>query len=239
MCGRRKIEKEYPELAFWGDMDFEMVKRISQEVPRGLVVQFHNNGEPMLYSKLGETLDLFEHCIRTFDTNGKLLTEKANEVIGRMETIAVSVFQDDPESDAQYSTVLKFLEIKGDRKPNLIWRCLGDVDLKRYEDTGCIVATRILHSPDGSRDYTRKTTVPEIGICLDALHHLSINRKGEVSLCVRFDPKGDGIIGSLHEQSLEGIWTGSKRMERIDKLKMNQRDFEPCKSCEYWGIANS
>ena len=45
MCGRRKIDREYPEIAMdYGDMDFSLVKKIAKQLPEGIVVQFHNNG---------------------------------------------------------------------------------------------------------------------------------------------------------------------------------------------------
>ena len=40
MCGRRKIDREYPEIALkYGDMDFELVKKIAKQLPAGIVVQ--------------------------------------------------------------------------------------------------------------------------------------------------------------------------------------------------------
>ena len=72
-CGRRKIDKDYPEIAMnYGDMDFELVKKIEKQLPNDIVIQFHNNGEPMLYPRLKEALQLFKGRIRQFDTNGKL-----------------------------------------------------------------------------------------------------------------------------------------------------------------------
>jgi hypothetical protein len=136
MCGRRKIEREHPEIAKnWGDMDLDILMKIANQLPEsGLVIQFHNNGEPLLYEHLKFALQLFEGHTRCFDTNGKLLLEKADEIIDNMETITISVIQDDPEGDKQYETVKKFLELKGDRKPNVIYRILGFVNnVKRWE----------------------------------------------------------------------------------------------------------
>jgi hypothetical protein len=60
------------------------------------VVQFHNNGEPTLYPYLEGALSLFWHCIRQFNTNGKLLVEKAYEIIGNLQTShAVDVYGDE------------------------------------------------------------------------------------------------------------------------------------------------
>jgi len=72
-----------------------------------------------------------------------------------------------------------------------------------------IIATRILHNPLGSFKYTKNPPVPEIGICLEILNHMAINRFGKVSICVRFDPKGLGIIGDAAVDPLLDIWNGS------------------------------
>ena len=75
MCGRRKIDREYPELALkYGDMDFELVKKISEQITPGIVVQLHNNGEPLLYPYFGKALDLFKKNITNIIYNLLRLT---------------------------------------------------------------------------------------------------------------------------------------------------------------------
>ena len=49
MCGRRRIERDYPHLVNWGDMDLNLVYKILDQLPSGVIVQFHNSGEPLLY----------------------------------------------------------------------------------------------------------------------------------------------------------------------------------------------
>ena len=161
MCGRRKIDRDYPELALnYGEMDFSLVEKIADQLPDSIVVQFHNNGEPLMYSRFGDAVKLFHRQIRCMDTNGKLLLEKADEIIGNLDTLAVSIIENDPEVDEQYELIKKFLEIKGERRPNVIIRCLGKVDINRYQKLGCFIATRILHSPMGSFKYSKKQRSP-------------------------------------------------------------------------------
>ncbi len=238
MCGRRKIDKEYPEIAInYGDMDFELVKKISEQVPEGIVVQFHNNGEPLLYPKFGEAVSLFKNQIRCVDTNAKLIVEKADEIINNLDTITISVIEKDPKGFEQYELVKRFLEIKGDRKPNIIYRCLGDVHTESWEKLDGIIATRILHSPLGSFKYKKKPTVPEIGICLEILNHMAINRFGEVSICVRFDPKGLGIIGDANSTPVVDVWQGSQRKEWVKYHIEGKRNRIPlCSYCDFWGV---
>jgi MoaA/NifB/PqqE/SkfB family radical SAM enzyme len=238
MCGRRKIDREYPNIAMnYGDMDFELVKKIASQLPEGIVVQFHNNGEPLLYSRFGEAVGLFKNQIKCVDTNAKLIVDKANEIIDNLDTITISVIENDPEGDEQYELVRKFLEIKGKRKPLLIYRCLGDVNIDRWGELDGVIATRILHHPLGSFKYEKNPTVPEIGICLDILNHMAINRFGKVSICVRFDPKGLGIIGDASIDPLVGIWNSPKRKKWIKYHMLGMRDKAPlCSYCDFWGV---
>jgi radical SAM protein with 4Fe4S-binding SPASM domain len=237
MCGRRKIERDYPGLAEWGDMDFAMVESIAGQLPPGIVVQFHDNGEPLLYPRFGEAVRLFKKQIKCTDTNGKLLVEKADEIIDNLDTLTISTFERDPEADEQYELIKEFLARKGSRRPNVIIRCLGEMDLARYRKLDCIIATRILHSPMGSFKYKGTPTVPEIGICLDLLSHLVIKRDGTVATCVRFDPNHLGVLGNVKDTSLEDIWNGKLRRSYLQYHIKGQRDKVPlCKTCEFWGV---
>jgi radical SAM protein with 4Fe4S-binding SPASM domain len=239
MCGRRKIEREYPELTLnYGDMEFSLVEVIAEQLPSNITVQLHDNGEPCLYQRLGEAIRLFHRQITSFDTNGKLLLEKADDIIDNLDTIAISVFENDDESNEQYEIIEKFIQLKGSRKPHTVLRLNGEVDAIRYEKLGILIARRILHSPLGSFNYKKRNpTIPEIGICLDFLYRLAIKRDGSVAPCVRFDPKGLGVLGNVHTQSLEEIWNGEKRMMWLAHHKQGRRDNIPlCSYCHYWGV---
>lgn len=238
MCGRRKVDREYPELALhYQDMDFDLVQSIARQLPSDIVVQLHNNGEPLLYPRFQDAAQLFQRQIRCANTNGKLLLDKAQEVIGNLETLTISVFEKDEDAGEQYRIIEKFLALKGDRKPNVVIRCLGDVDVAKYQKFNCIIATRILHSPMGSFQYSKNPTVPEIGICLDLLNHMAIRSDGKISICVRFDPKGVGIIGDCTTEPLVDIWNGTKRKEWIKlHIEGRRKNVPLCSTCEFWGV---
>lgn len=238
MCGRRKLEREHPELCNWGDMPKDMVEELSQQIPKGIVVQFHNNGEPLLFPDLGWALSLFSNNIRCLNTNAKLLLERFDEIVGLLDTITISVIQNDEEGDEQYSTVDSFIRRKGIRKPLVVCRLLGKVDNpERWERMPGIIARRILHDPDGSRNYQRRVTIPEIGVCLDLLTHMAISRIGDVSVCVRFDPEKHGVLGNIKDFTLEQIWNGQRRKHFIQTHLEGHRDFlHLCGKCDYWGI---
>jgi len=239
MCGRRRIDREFPDIALqYGDMDFGLVERIARQLPPNIVVQFHNNGEPLLYPRFGEAASLFSRQIKCIDTNAKLLLEKADEVIGVLDTMAVSVIEKDDEADEQYEIISKFLALKKDDKPFTLLRINGDVDTRRYERFGLVMAIRVLHSALGSFNYQKQNpTIPEIGICLDFLNHLAISKDGEASICVRFDPKRLGVIGDVKRQSLEEIWNGEKRMSWLAHHRQGRREQVPlCSYCHFWGV---
>lgn len=238
MCGRRRVERDFPELVLkYGDMDFSLVESIARQLPPDIVVQLHNNGEALLYPCFGDAVKLFYRQVTNVVTNGKLLLEKFEEVVGCLDTMAISVFEKDDEADEQYEIVREFLRRKGDRKPFTIFRLNGEVDCTRYESLAPI-ARRILHSALGSYNYQKADpTIPEIGVCLDLLNHLAINKDGLASICVRFDPKGMGVIGDCKEQTIEEIWNSPLRREWLKAHTQGRRDRVPlCSYCHFWGV---
>lgn len=246
-CGRRDREKQHPEIKeTYGYMDFELVKKIASEVPEGIVIQFHNNGDPLLYPSLGYALSLFPNNIKCFNTKAsQLLLDKRYGIIDVLDTLTISHIPNDPDWKNQYILLNEFLEYKKDKKPNIILRLTGEIESGRvllYEDLAdehkLIVAKRLLHSPRGSFQYRLgRPTIPEIGICLDFLNHLAINKDGDVSMCVRYDPERLGVLGNIKENTLEEIWTGQKRMDLLELHKRGKRDqIDLCSQCDYWGV---
>lgn len=235
-CGRRKIEKDYRELTNWGDMPEWMVESIASQIPSNIVVQLHNNGEPLLYDKIGWAILQFSNQITSFDTNGKLLIKKADEIIGNVDSIAISVIQNDSEKESQLNIIKEFLRIKGSTKPLVVVRLNGEQDDTPYKDLGVIIARRVIHNPMGSFDYSKNVTIPEIGICLEVLHHMLIDRFGNVRPCVRFDPYNENIIGNINNESLCQIWNSEIRKSLIDcHVSGNRNTNSFCSKCEYWG----
>jgi radical SAM protein with 4Fe4S-binding SPASM domain len=239
MCGRRKVEKENSnfEQFYNKEIEFSLLKKIACELPPGIVVQLHNNGEPLLYSQFGNAVDLFKKQITNIVTNGKLLIEKNDEIINKLDSMSISVFENDVEAESQYEIIKEFLNLKKVEKPFTSLRLIGNVNQKKYKDLGCQIITRTLHSPMGSFSYRKSPTIPEIGICLDFLNHLAIDVNGNVSICVRFDPNMTGVIGNVKENTLEEIWNGQKRSDWKKLHVCGERSKIPlCSSCEFWGI---
>lgn len=222
----------------WGDLPASLAIKVSRQIPSSTVVAFHSNGEPLLYEALGQVLPQFKHTIRCLDTNGKLLVKRASDIINNLDTITVSVIQDDPDAEEQFQIVKEFLGIKQNKKPRMVYRLLGEVkDAKRWSELPGIVASRVLHNPMGSFGYEKKVTIPEIGICLEALTHLVIDRYGDVFPCVRFNPDKKDCFGNVANASLDTIWNSVKRQSWLHKhIDGKRNENELCKTCEFWGV---
>ena len=262
-CGRRKLERDFPELVDWGDMPLEMVQRIAHQIPEGILIQLHNSGEPLLYPHLYTAIKLFKGHYLCLNTNGKLLMEQREAICeytvihGKkhydLASITISVIPDDPEGEEQLDMIDRFLQCE--ERPLTVFRLLGEIDDYRavllkhmaedYEKT--IICHRILHAPEGSHDYEQPVTIPEIGICLEMLHKLCIDRFGNVSPCVRFDPLKKNLLGNLDDPvigpgfmrktTLEDVWNSVIRKEWIQHHINGERDRVPlCQSCDFWGV---
>jgi radical SAM protein with 4Fe4S-binding SPASM domain len=240
MCGRRKMEKEHPELCDWGDMSFFVVQEISEQI-EDVIVQFHWNGEPLLYLYLSDTIQCFGHCHTGLDTNGKLLIEKFDE-IEHLDTITISVIPNDPEGPEQYKIIDEFLH--KDPKPLVVLRVLGNdigndlrAQILKNEFPDLVIVKRVLHAPEGSHNYEKPVIIPEMGVCLEMLSKLAVDRYGNVSPCVRFDPDGMNRLGNINEQSLDDIWTSPKRRIWVQHHLRGRRDLVPlCSKCHFYGL---
>jgi len=242
MCGRRKQENDWPELCDWGDMPIDLVKKISVQVPKGVFIQFHNNGEPLLYPDLGKAIRYFEGNYMGLDTNAKLLMKKHDE-IKSLTSVTISIIPDDPEGDEQLGIAEEYLTLK--KRPSVVFRMLGEIDLarkyliKKYCEKFDRVdkCERILHRPEGSFGYEKTVTKPEIGICLEMLHKLAIDRYGNVYPCVRFDPKKKNILGNVNALPLADIWNSLMRKLWVQYHINFRRERVPlCGECSFYGV---
>lgn len=245
MCGRRKRDNlQLTDPSYYGDMPLTLVDKIASEIPSGTVVQFHNNGETLLYPYLSAAVKPFKKkgCITSTTTNGKLILEKYNDVVENFDSIAFSIFENDPEQEEQYQIIEKFLTMKKYKPPYVVFRLIGEVNQIPYKELcdkfNCIIATRDLHRPEGSFGYKlRYPTIPEIGMCIEILTHLAIDRFGNVSVCVRFDPEQNLVLGNIKDKTLDEMWNSEKRKSLIHLHKIGQRNnINFCKECHYWGI---
>ena len=226
----------------YGDMDFHLLRVIAAQIPHGTIVQFHRDGDPLVYPALAEALDLFSHCIRSIVTHGGRLGDRAHDILGRCERVTVSVFEGDPAGPVQLEQVSQFLECRAASiLPALNIKIVGEMTaegIQSWQRLGVPIIRRQLHHPAGDWRYRGSgPPIPEAMICMDLLTHPSIDWEGNLYLCNRLQPKGEGKLGNLYASSLEELWNGEARAAIIRQHVLMQREQVPaCRGCEFWGL---
>lgn len=232
ICNRWRDGKEK------GDIPFALLEKIEPQLPPSTLIHFHNNGEPLLYERLKDVMKLFHGHIKQFDTNGILLCKKAKDIEGA-DIISVSIIEDDPIGAEQLDILEEYLS-SPNCVPSVLARCVGKIDTKRMLrliDFGIPIVKRTLHSKDGRTAYHKKPLMPEDGICRDFLNHPAIDRFGNFSMCVRYDPEGRGVLGNVNDSSINAIWNSEKRHTYLKHHKYGMREsIAFCADCEYYGI---
>jgi len=241
-CGRRERDRLVGATNY-GDMDFDLMKMIAAQVPAGIVIATHNNGESMLHPRFGEGVALFgeRDCFVYTVTNGKHLMEKFHEIVDNLDAVSVSIVEDDDASEAreQFNIIREFIAKKNGGKPFVTLRFVGKItDEEKYLALGLPIVRRTLHQPKGSVGYRKAAVIPECGVCWDFMTRLAIDRLGNVSPCVRFDPDGELRLGNLYDMRLDECWNGRKRaVMRILHAAGRRRDIPYCgDKCEFWGV---
>src|SRR3990167_264101 len=226
-----------------GMMRFGLFTCIVDQLPVGIIVQMHRDGEPTAYDFLGEALYyLRSKFITSIVTHGENLIKKADEIIGNCTYLTVSAFNGDTNMDWQIENIKKFLELKGDRPPIVNIKIVGSMPPEKeklYAALDVPIIRRLLHVPDGNYKYARRNpTVPEHGICLDFLHHPSVDWRGILYVCNRLDSKDQGLLGDLNTSALDELWNSPKRMEWLEAHKKGRRDQASplCMKCLYYGV---
>jgi radical SAM protein with 4Fe4S-binding SPASM domain len=143
------------------------------------------------------------------------------------------------------SALREFLAAKGSSSPQVQVKIVGDMlqdGIEEYEALGVRVIRRLIHVPiDNSKYAHRAPGVPEVGICLDALHRPTIAQDGRMYLCNRLDAQGHGYIGDANTETLDAIWNGPIRKRMIEAHKAGRRDLANplCATCKHWGTPSA
>lgn len=225
-------------------MDFRLLLKIINQLPTGIVIQMHRDGEPTAYKFLGDILSYLHPFITSIVTHGENLIKKAAQIINNCTSLTVSAFNGDPDMEWQIENIKKFLELKGDCPPMVNIKIVGFMPPEReriYASLGVPIIRRLLHVPDGNYKYSRRNpTVPEHGICADFLSHPSVDWRGKLFVCNRLDTTDAGLLGDLNESTLDELWNSPKRMEWLEAHKKGRRDQASplCHKCLYFGIAS-
>ena len=226
--------------AAYKPMPFELLEKIAVQIPVGVVVQFHRDGEPTAYRRLKDALSLFANHITSIVTHGENLVKRADDIIGNCASLTVSMFKGDPDGQLQTDVLKEFLFMKREQRPIVNIKVVGELPIDRdVYSLGVPVIRRVLHNPDGNYHYAqRDPTVPEHGICLDFLSHPSVDWQGRLFVCNRLDAEDKGLLGDLKEHSLDDLWNSPKRLEWLEAHKRGRRDQASplCKDCLFYGV---
>ena len=241
-CGRRQYDRIHGE-GNYGDIEWATLKTIEKQLPNDIIIATHWNGESMLFPRYGAAIKLLKKRNRFIYTvtNGQHLIEKASEIIGNLDGLSVSIVENDPKdiSEKQYEILREFMTMKGYKKPYTTVRFVGNIqDEDKYVRLGMLPVRRTVHLPEGSIGYRNPPMVPEHGLCRDLIQTLAIDRFGNISVCVRFDPSGELILGNISEMTLDEAWNSPKRLKMVRLMKQGRRsEIKFCSdSCHFWGV---
>jgi hypothetical protein len=170
--------------------------------------------------------------------------EKYDQIVNNLDAVSISVIENDDKAEKkiQFETLREFIATKGDKKPFVTLRFVGNIENEeKYLELGLIVVRRTLHQPKGSVGYRKPATIPECGVCWDFMTRLAIDRFCNVSCCVRFDPEGELRLGNLYDITLEQCWNSEKRIKMRELHTSGRRKEIPyCgEKCEFWGVPTS
>lgn len=227
-----------------GAIEWELLCQITYQLPPGIVVQFHRDGEPTAYSLLEKALKMFSALsfITSIVTHGENLIKKADEIIGNCTSLTVSAFNGDADMEWQLENIREFLKLKGDQPPMVNIKIVGAMPPEKeaiYGSLGVPIIRRLLHVADGNYRYAKRNpTIPEHNICTDFLSHPSIDWRGRLFICNRLSTNDEGLLGNLNDSTLEELWNSPKRMEWLEMHKRGRRDQASplCHKCLYYGV---
>ena len=242
MCGH---QNQAVNPITYGDMDYGLLTSIRDQISPGITISFHRDGEPTAYPRFSDALQLFAGFTVSLVTHGLNLDRYAQSIIGHATTVTCSIFRGDPDAGDQLRSLRAFLDAKGERSPMVQIKVVGDMsaqELAPYEALGVRIIRRLIHVPITNSKYAhRRPTIPESGICLDALHRPTIDWQGSMFLCNRLDPARHGYLGSMVTETLDAIWNGEIRRKMIDAHKAGRRDLANplCATCDFWGVPSA
>lgn len=209
------------------DMEFELVERLAAEMKSlGIRVRYlHEMGEPLLYPRLAEAIDLFPGVI--VSTNATLLYEKkATEVLGTsLSTIRLCIDTLRPEvypkvrKGGDFPVVVenirRFLELsKGKRIrveiQKMVSRLTHDETIREFEEffeLHRFPQALVIEKTCEGLDKSEETELHEAYYgCFQGTPYkwFVVLSNGDVSMCC-YDYDGEQILGNVWKQSIPEI----------------------------------
>lgn len=264
MCPRKDLTRPV------GDIDMELFEKIADEISRHAPaeVRLHKDGEPLMAPHIFDLIDRIKtvapSTLLNMDTNALLLDEdKADRILAsKLDVLLFSVNAATAETykqvrgstkyDQVIANIERFLEMRKDRgyvwpkvKVQLIVMAETKDEIGLFKEQWGPHEVDVLLIPainwGGHRPEVKSLMqLPAKRYpCTYLFNSFSINWDGRVSFCnVDFDHLG--IVGDLHDQTIESIWTGPE-MERYRRLH-KEGDWgriDLCRDCNYWAYTRN
>jgi radical SAM protein with 4Fe4S-binding SPASM domain len=264
MCPRKDLTRPV------GEMDMELFEKLAQEISRHppAEVRLHKDGEPLLaphiFDFIGAMKAIAPSTLLNMDTNALLLDEEKAEKLldSRLDVLLFSINAATAETykqvrgsskfDRVVANIERFLQMRKERgyvlpavKVQLIVMAETRNEIGLFKEQWGSHDVDVLLIPainwGGHRPEVKSLMeMPSRRYpCTFLFNSFSINWDGKVSFCnVDFDHLG--VIGDLHEQTIEEIWS-SPAFERYRTLHKQGRwdEIDLCRDCNYWAYTRN
>ncbi|MHB0914830.1 MAG: radical SAM/SPASM domain-containing protein [Thermoleophilia bacterium] len=264
MCPRKDLTRPV------GEIDIPLFEKIAEEISRHAPaeVRLHKDGEPLMAPRIFELIDrvktIAPSTLLNMDTNALLLDEEKAAAIldSRLDILLFSVNAATAETykqvrgstkfDQVIANIERFLEMRKERgyvwprvKVQLIVMAETKDEIALFREQWGPHEVDVLMIPAinwggylpevKSLMQLPKKRYP----CTYLFNSFSINWDGKVSFC-NVDFNHLGIIGDLHEQTIEEIWNGPElaRYRRLHK-EGNWDQIDLCRDCNYWAYTRN
>jgi radical SAM protein with 4Fe4S-binding SPASM domain len=244
-----------------GSMDFELFCKVIDECAKKgplKLINLHKDGEPLVHPRIYDMVRYIADKGAAeefgFTSNGILLDEKREIKLLEAGLNKISFSIDATSEDAyerskgrrKYETVVKNVRRFLSNKPAHVKVAvkfirmrenMGEEDqfVAMWRDSGAELIINEYHDWSGSvRDSSLQNILPSsVNACENPFYSLSVNWDGTVSLCC-VDWDSQGLVGDVHEQSLQEIWHG-EALRKLRQLHLAGRacDVKACADCTY------
>lgn len=261
--GKRKIE--YIEKG-----ELERILEELRKYNEGIQISISGLGEPLLHPSLFDIIKRIKEMLNEkmvhlrLNSNCHLLDEKKVDKIIHLEIDAMTCslnmatpelygkFRNNLDYEVAKRNIIKFLELKGDRKPSVRLRInLFDVNIEHLDEAYNFWIDKLNNNDIFSlgrfsnwagkinRDFFVKSGIKqERTLCKFLGNHLTINLHGDSFPCcvgIAENRNSDICLGNIIDTSFEYIF-GSKIKQMIIEEQMEGIFRSPCNLCDSWGV---
>jgi radical SAM protein with 4Fe4S-binding SPASM domain len=264
MCPRKDLTRPV------GEIDLDLFDKLAEEISRHepAEVRLHKDGEPLMAPKIFELIDHMKNIapstLLNMDTNALLLDEeKANKILdSKLDVLLFSVnaatadtykkVRGSTKYDQVITNIERFLEMRGERgyvwpkvKVQLIVMAETKNEIGLFKEQWGPHEVDVLLIPainwGGLKpDVKSLMALPKKRYpCTFLWNSFSVNWDGKVSFC-NVDFNHLGIIGDLHEQTIEEVWKSPEFESYRSRHKAGRwGEIDLCRDCNYWAYTRN